>query len=143
MRQCDGCTACCTALAVAELNKPRYQRCAHLGDTGGCNNYAQRPGACRDYRCLWLEGHLTENDRPDRLGVIFTATADPDHPEEGTLPMLIEVTPGSLDAANVQAAIRTMSAQRPVVLLRAAGRQILGRATAPVTLTLAGHPVAA
>lgn len=143
MRQCNGCTACCTALAVAELDKPRYQACAHLCEEGGCGAYAQRPGACRDYRCLWLEGHLTEADRPDRLGVIFTGTADPARPDEGTLPMLIEVRPGAIDAPKVQQAIRNLSEKKPVVLMREAGRVIVERRPLTVHVTLQGRALAA
>ena len=63
-------------MAIAELNKPTFQSCSHLCDTG-CDIYARRPGSCADYQCLWLQGHLAEEDRPDLLGVIFTTTADP------------------------------------------------------------------
>ena len=32
--------------------------------------HATRPGICRRYRCLWLEGKLDDEDRPDRLGAV-------------------------------------------------------------------------
>ena len=142
MRRCDSCTACCTALAVRELDKPRYQPCAHLCAGGGCGIYAQRPGACRDYRCLWLDGHLGEDDRPDQLGVIFTTTADPDRPGEGTLPMLIEVEPGALASARVQRAISDLSSKRRVVLLDRAGRRVVGGA-APLSISIEGRRLVA
>ncbi len=81
----------------------------------GCRIYSQRPGSCRDYRCLWLEGHLGDEDRPDKLGVIFTTT---DHPEWGTLIMLVECEPGAMDQARVKLAIDRIVDERPIVLMR-------------------------
>ena len=124
MRDCGGCTACCSALAVPELDKPTYQPCRHLCERG-CGIYATRPRACRDYRCLWLLGHLGEADRPDQLGVIFTTTVDPEHREQGNLPMLIEVRDGALQQPAVQDAIQAFRRQKPTVLMTKDGREVL------------------
>lgn len=138
MRQCGECTACCEALAVAELNKPRYQRCAHLCEKG-CGSYETRPGACRDYVCLWLQGFLDEQDRPDRLGVIFTTTSHPEQPELGTLPMLVECTPGALGSPRMAFVLEQLSERKPVVIITPAGRDVLDR----VQVTVKGKPIAA
>lgn len=71
-RDCGGCTACCTVLAVHELNKPARWACDHAG-CDGCRAYDARPAGCRDFNCLWLRGELPADVdiRPDRLGVIF------------------------------------------------------------------------
>jgi uncharacterized cysteine cluster protein YcgN (CxxCxxCC family) len=72
LRDCGGCTACCTVLAVTELRKPMRCACPHQ-QTDGCRIYAERPRGCREFNCLWLRGGLPADVdwRPDRLGVIF------------------------------------------------------------------------
>lgn len=147
MRSCDGCAACCHALHIEDLNKPTFEDCKHQC-AAGCGNYDQRPGPCRDYQCLWLQGHLAQADRPDRLGVIFTMTM---HPTRGKLPMLIEVRAGALQQAKVQKAIAQLTANRPVVLSSATGRSVVdgsGQLESapvqryPVSLTVRGQGMA-
>ncbi len=72
-RACGECTACCTALAVGDLDKPTYTRGEHLCEKG-CAMYEQRPHQCRTWECMWLIGHVDgdERRRPDKLGLIFT-----------------------------------------------------------------------
>ena len=78
LRECGTCTACCTVLAVAELNKPMRWACDHV-TCAGCGIYEKRPQACRDFDCAWLRGVLPfhgelqddESLRPDKLGVLF------------------------------------------------------------------------
>ena len=41
-----------------------------MGEGGGCGIYADRTQGCRPYACLWLEGGLLEEERPDRVGLI-------------------------------------------------------------------------
>ncbi len=36
-----------------------------------CTIYKRRPRCCFNYRCVWLEGHGEENDRPDKCGILF------------------------------------------------------------------------
>lgn len=70
-RRCGPCDLCCTVLRVDALKKPGGRPCRHQRPgTGGCGIYADRPGICRDYRCLWLQGGLGDLDRPDRLGAV-------------------------------------------------------------------------
>lgn len=134
MRTCGECTACCIALAVQELDKPRYQSCSHLCDKG-CATYDDRPGSCRDYQCLWFQGFLGEEDRPDKLGVIFTVTGDPDHPEKGNVPMLVECVDGALDQPRVRTAIGQFIQQKPVVIMTARETRVLQ----PVQVTVEGR----
>jgi hypothetical protein len=57
---------------VDALRKRGGVPCRHLrSSTGGCGIYSERPRICRDYRCLWLQGGLEEDDRPDRLGAVL------------------------------------------------------------------------
>jgi hypothetical protein len=56
---------------VDEIGKPGGTACPKLRAAGGCSIHATRPGICRAYRCLWLQGGLEEEDRPDRLGAVL------------------------------------------------------------------------
>jgi hypothetical protein len=71
-RVCGACSLCCTLLRVDQLGKPGGTRCSHQRSNGpGCGIHAARPAICRAYRCLWLQGSLEEEDRPDRLGAVL------------------------------------------------------------------------
>lgn len=73
-RECGSCTACCTVLAVDELEKKNNVPCCHLAGGEGCSIYTTRPGACRQWSCLWLKGGLKGDvrRRPDHLGLVFS-----------------------------------------------------------------------
>jgi len=82
-RDCGGCNVCCTAMHVKPLEKPAGTPCAHQADAG-CGIYRQRPTVCRNWFCLWVRdgrGLFSDEHRPDRLGVFFTAS-DPE-PDTG------------------------------------------------------------
>jgi hypothetical protein len=68
-RSCGECRECCTAMAVGEIGKGWYEKCARLSESG-CDIYGSHPTSCKDYHCLWLDGWGGEDDRPDKLGVI-------------------------------------------------------------------------
>ena len=70
-RECGPCSLCCTVLRVDELRKLGGTPCVHQRVGGGCGIYAERPGICRAYRCLWLGGGLRDGDRPDALGAVL------------------------------------------------------------------------
>ncbi len=132
-RACGTCTACCHGLAIDELDKPGFQTCAHVCDAG-CAIYEQRPDCCRDFQCLWLQGHLGEDDRPDRIGVIFTTTG---HPELGTIPLLIEVEDDALQRPRIKDAVKRFLTQAPVAVASAAGGKLLQ----PTALTVNGRAI--
>ena len=71
-RECGSCTACCTVLAIAELQKPARWACSYVA-CGHCGIYEQRPQSCRDFNCAWLRGAIAgdESLRPDKLGLLF------------------------------------------------------------------------
>src|SRR5574343_1383855 len=70
-RPCGDCQACCMAIAVHELHKPMWQECEHQC-SNGCAIYGEHPESCKGYWCLWQHGVLKgEENRPDKLGVIF------------------------------------------------------------------------
>ncbi|MEM9418559.1 MAG: hypothetical protein AAGA25_05810 [Planctomycetota bacterium] len=102
---------------IEELAKPAFTACPHECGSG-CNAYASRPTSCRDFRCLWLDGHLEEEDRPDKLGVIFTTTHDE---QVGVHPLLVEAQPRGIDRPAVQDAIARLTDKSPVLVLTPAG----------------------
>jgi len=73
MNQCDGCTACCTALEVRDiiLIKPAGKTCPFVCKTG-CSIYDNRPLGCHGYDCVYiLEEDTPLELRPDKTGVLF------------------------------------------------------------------------
>ena len=71
-RICDGCTACCMPLDIEEsgFSKPRGQWCQHCNIGRGCNIYTSRPLMCNEFRCQWLMGFGTNEQRPDKIGFV-------------------------------------------------------------------------
>lgn len=81
---CQDCTACCQVFEVKDekhkLDKAFGEKCKllHRSLLGpGCSVYTDRPDACRNYICLWLEAarsvsrHAPEELRPDVCGVVM------------------------------------------------------------------------
>jgi len=68
LRSCGECSACCTVLAVNAIGKPADTACPN--ECNGCAIYESRPAGCRSYRCAWLDGELSHDDRPDGLGLV-------------------------------------------------------------------------
>ena len=92
-RSCGTCTQCCNVFAVAATESPQYAWCQHCTPGVGCGIYRERPPECVDFYCLWRMGFGTEDDRPDRRGVVLdlqVETGDalvirvwrPRHPQE-------------------------------------------------------------
>ncbi len=69
-RTCGTCSHCCTVLRVDELAKAAGRDCRHQRGSDGCGIYSTRPSICRGYKCLWLQGGLEEDERPDATGGI-------------------------------------------------------------------------
>jgi hypothetical protein len=71
-KSCGGCTACCTIMGVAQLNKPHYIPCEHICPLG-CAIYESKPSACHMWECAWKSGWIYGDvrRRPDKLGVMF------------------------------------------------------------------------
>lgn len=72
-RSCGTCSVCCSRPSIEEIGKPENVLCDRH-DGRRCSKYEQRPTACREFACLWLQGNLPKEHRPDRLGVAFSAT---------------------------------------------------------------------
>ena len=69
-RSCGTCSLCCSVLRVDELHKRAGDDCIHQQGDRGCAIYADRPEICRAYQCLWRQGGLEEDERPDATGGI-------------------------------------------------------------------------
>lgn len=102
-RSCGTCSLCCTLLRVDELSKAAGRDCVHQqrprdggsGGDAGCGIYASRPPICRGYRCLWLQGGLEDDERPDRTGGIV----DLESRGTGVMLRIQEVRRGAFDAS--------------------------------------------
>lgn len=71
-RGCGGCTVCCTVKGIGELQKPAGEDCPHMApDRQSCLIYGRHPKSCRGYHCAWRAGFLGDEQRPDRVGVLF------------------------------------------------------------------------
>ncbi len=115
-RVCGACSLCCTVLRVDELSKPADTDCEYQRAEGGCAIHANRPPICRGYRCLWLQGGLGDDDRPDRLGAVVdlqTIGAE-------TRLAIQEAQPGGLEASpGLRAIIEEYATSMPVRLVEA------------------------
>ena len=67
-RTCRPCSLCCSVLRVDELDKRAGMDCVHQRGEAGCAIHDSRPRVCRAYRCLWLQGGLEDEERPDQTG---------------------------------------------------------------------------
>lgn len=108
-RSCGGCQACCIAPALPELAKPVHTPCFHLGSRG-CDIYSDpsRPRVCGAYRCLWLDGAMGDDERPDKLGVIFEVRAEP-KVVGGRLVIVRELWRGALNQERVKILVRRIT----------------------------------
>jgi hypothetical protein len=80
-RDCGGCTACCSELAVIELQKPNGTTCQHRRPGGGCAIYKTRFSICRTFHCGWRKlPNLDDSWRPDRSGVMISFETTPGSP---------------------------------------------------------------
>jgi hypothetical protein len=114
-RVCGECTACCTVLAISELQKPARWACDHV-DCSGCGIYENRPQTCRDFQCAWLRDDIPGDAslRPDKLGVLFdffysTATG-------GSRFVAFELWNGAFDEAPAAALLDMIAKVRQVEL---------------------------
>ena len=135
-RTCGSCTACCHALAVEQIEKPAFKTCPSALTEGGCGDYDRRPDACKNFACLWLQGHLGEADRPDRLGAIFTTTSEP---QVGQHVLILEVISGALASPKMQDAIAQLNQRLPVLTLTPAGGTFHPQRSRITPLTIAGQ----
>jgi hypothetical protein len=78
-KPCDGCTACCHTIAVAELGLATWQRCPHergFPYVPSCAIYDRRPSSCRVWSCQYALEGWDDDLRPDRCGVVADPLVD-------------------------------------------------------------------
>lgn len=125
-RQCGDCTACCWVLGIKELAKAPRKFCKHQGV--GCGIHPTKPPSCQEFRCLWLDGNIIEEElRPDRLGAMFCLRLHPSiHPTQEIV-SVFEIVDGALDRNEVGVAAKYFAMHYPVILMHKSGRrQMLG-----------------
>ena len=110
-RECGTCSHCCTVLRVDELAKHAGSDCVHQRGDAGCTIHATRPSICRAYECLWLQGGLEDDERPDQTGGIV----DLETTGIGLRLGIREVRPGAFDdSPALQAIAARYREQMPV-----------------------------
>ena len=136
-RTCGTCTLCCTVLRVDALKKLGGVACAQLrpvaeGSAGGCGIYPDRPRICRTYRCLWLQGGLEEEDRPDRLDAVLDLVST-----AGSVRLAVrERVPGAVDQnPRLRAIVERYRSSTPV---RVSNVHDVMNPSAPVRILLPG-----
>ena len=114
-RECGTCTACCTAEGVHELHKVPGDTCQFVC-AKGCAIYDKRPGSCRGFACLWLQGVFDAEARPDRHDVVFSMAPAPYdmHPWRRYL-RVMEVVPGAASRPACFEQIRWLTSKGEVV----------------------------
>ncbi|USN98833.1 MAG: hypothetical protein H6810_11840 [Phycisphaeraceae bacterium] len=138
-RDCGTCRACCTVFDVPDVDKPRNVLCPHADRTGsdlGCTIYTDRPDVCRAFECAWKQGLAGENDRPDKLGVLFYLIPLNDRrPGLG----VVETTPGAFERKPVQQLLRLFNGRKPgrIMVRRAAENRFIG-----ASMLIEGRPLA-
>lgn len=137
-RVCGDCTACCWVWGIKELDKQPRKFCSHQGQ--GCGIYPTRPQSCIDFKCLWLDGNIIEDElRPDRLGAMFSLRAFKGLANEQEIVWVHEIIDGALQRGIVQGAARYFAQHYPVMLMHLSGRrEMMGPAplTEPVMRSL-------
>jgi len=142
VKKCGDCQACCVVFSVAEIiNKPKWTPCVHQCKTG-CAIYPQRPKACRDFVCYFLQdpqGYVDKetgkrfrfgrDDRPDRLGVIFSSQM-----VSGQRVIVAHETyPGASRKPRAKHVIRVLAGHCPVLVHNERGGSTIVGETADLT----------
>ena len=93
-RACGTCMMCCKVPAIEEFAKPPGVWCKHAATGKGCSIYADRPGSCRAFYCLWMQdARLGAEWKPEKAkfvvylqqnGVNLQVGVDPSFPNAWT-----------------------------------------------------------
>lgn len=120
---CGGCTFCCLAMAVTELDKPKDRWCPHAKKGVGCGIYPSRPQSCQDFECLWLQTDWPdESMRPDRAKVMFIGT----HEKTIIVAHVHKDYPNAWNEGRVKAAIEKLRERYHVIIVWRNQRTFLG-----------------
>lgn len=75
-RECGSCTLCCKTHEIPELSKKKDAWCQHAHKDRGCDIYEERPASCREFDCLWLQGYIPVELKPNRVHAVVSLTLD-------------------------------------------------------------------
>jgi len=117
LRPCDGCTACCTAMTIDDLDAPAGKPCRHCGPVG-CTRYATRFEVCRGFACSWAvaDPALHADDRPDRCGVLIWF--------EGDVVRVLELWDDAFDSPRIQQTVDRYLLAFPISVIRHDGSRM-------------------
>lgn len=77
-RKCDDCNLCCKLPSINNGKfKKDYEWCSNCEIGIGCKIYNDRPQVCKDFSCLWLNGLIDEELKPNKVGFYIV----PERPE--------------------------------------------------------------
>ncbi len=112
-RECGDCAMCCHLLSIDSIQVPADTRCPHQTATS-CTIYADRPDECRDFECLWLQGHVPWNLKPMNVrAVLYGVTVNGDRGTE--VPMIVvHQRPGAKLQARLKRWVLEQSDRIPV-----------------------------
>ena len=68
-RSCGTCNECCIQPRIKELFKPAGESCKNLKNKR-CSIYEDRPGQCREFTCLWVDGFMPKSQKPSKTKVL-------------------------------------------------------------------------
>lgn len=118
MRTCGGCQACCEVIGIYPDNdrskpptSPAFEKCEHQCEDG-CAIYSRRPTPCFVYRCMWHLGWGSDDDRPDKLGLILEA-----HPDAKHIVAIVETRSDAHKEERATIRLLQIRAQVPIVLV--------------------------
>lgn len=95
---CGTCTLCCKIMKVEALDKGANIWCKHCVPGMGCSIYIERPQACEEWACVWLQSQnrfdgsrMGPELKPDKCHVVVDISKDP-------LMVILRVDPSYPDA---------------------------------------------
>ena len=94
MRECNGCTACCTWL-IGDAYGWEFgggKTCRFLCENG-CDVHKARPKTCENYFCAWAQELIDEEFRPDKCGFLVSVETN----QNGQYLKVLEIAENSLN----------------------------------------------
>lgn len=117
---------CCVVAAVPDLDKPAFTPCPLLRTSpDGCCSVAAEPGRpdiCAAYRCAWLDGLGTDDDRPDSIGAMFSINRT----ERGVIGFAIETEPDAMTTSARDMAVTFARGHQMPLIVGAYGKDTAG-----------------
>jgi hypothetical protein len=99
MRNCNGCTVCCTWLYGDSYGWEfgAGKSCKFL-DCDGCSVHKVRPKSCENYFCAWAQELIDDEFRPDQCGFLISV----ENNAQGQYLKIIETTKDSINKSIIE-----------------------------------------